>query len=556
MARLPICPRGTSWFASPIIHDLGTGERKLIGTFYDVIVWDRQFNEISRAPSGSAYPHEGRIYAPAVCTDLDQDGIYEIVVGGDAGKVAAYEWKNNRLSIKSGWPASACDAGECPEIRGMAGGDLTGDGSTEIVVTTTQTSGGAQVFVFNPNGTRYQPDGILWPAWPRYNKLTGPGGDADANGAGNHGYGCFGLNVGIGNLNDDPNLEIAVTFDNHQINVFYPDGRSMLASDYYLNRSADYFGNRLNWGQFIRWFDASVEHNHYHLYTGDWPEPQTSKWMQWTDSPPNMADINGDGKNEVVTVSNVEKDELYDTKHHSVMVLEGAYGDGSRSARRLAGWGDKIDGSNPLPSTDSPLSREGRTWYPPASPPAPTIVDILGDRRPEILFGGHDGYVYCISPDAQRLWRRDFRHGRALMYASELMAADLNQDGISELIFTTYGDPDTIAPGVPHGYLMVLDRNGNVLHDIELPEQGTNGNGKGAPAAPTVMDLTGDGTLEIIIQTFGAGCFIYTVPGSAENLLLWPTGRGNYLRNGNMLNPPTSANGRLPVVSLPLLLLK
>ncbi|MCK7511965.1 MAG: hypothetical protein MZV70_53240 [Desulfobacterales bacterium] len=45
------------------------------------------------------------------------------------------------------------------------------------------------------------------------------------------------------------------------------------------------------------------------------------------------------------------------------------------------------------------------------------------------------------------------------------------------------------------------------------------------------MDLNGDGTLEIVIQTFGAGCFIYIVPGSAENLLLWPTGRGNYLRD-------------------------
>ena len=112
------------------------------------------------------------------------------------------------------------------------------------------------------------------------------------------------------------------------------------------------------------------------------------------------------------------------------------------------------------------------------------------------------------------------------------MVADLNQDGIPELVLTTYGDPDNIAPGLPHGYLMILDKNGNVLQDIELPEQGTDGNGKGAPAAPTLMDLNGDGTLEIVIQTFGAGCFIYTVPGSAENLLLWPTGRGNYLRDG------------------------
>jgi hypothetical protein len=67
---------------------------------------------------------------------------------------------------------------------------------------------------------------------------------------------------------------------------------------------------------------------------------------------------------------------------------------------------------------------------------------------------------------------------------------------------------------------------------MELPEQGTNGNGKGAPAAPTVMDLNGDGALEIVVQTFGVGLFVYAVPGSAENLLLWPTGRGNYLRDG------------------------
>ncbi len=79
---------------------------------------------------------------------------------------------------------------------------------------------------------------------------------------------------------------------------------------------------------------------------------------------------------------------------------------------------------------------------------------------------------------------------------------------------------------------MILDQDGNVLHDVKLPEQGTNGNGKGAPAAPTVMDADNNGTLEILVQTFGAGLFIYTVPGSKENLQLWPTARGNFLRDG------------------------
>ena len=46
------------------------------------------------------------------------------------------------------------------------------------------------------------------------------------------------------------------------------------------------------------------------------------------------------------------------------------------------------------------------------------------------------------------------------------------------------------------------------------------------------MDVDGNGTLEILVQTFGAGFYIYTVPGSQENMLLWPTARGNFLRDG------------------------
>ena len=35
---------------------------------------------------------------------------------------------------------------------------------------------------------------------PRYNQLSGEGNDADANGMGHHGFGCYGLNVAIGNV--------------------------------------------------------------------------------------------------------------------------------------------------------------------------------------------------------------------------------------------------------------------------------------------------------------------------------------------------------------------
>lgn len=529
---------GTSWFSSPIIHNLGEGEKKLIGTYYDVIVWDQDFNEIARARHGTSYPHKGRIYPPAICADLDNDGIWEIVVASIKGSIAAYEWKNNNLAIKNGWPASGSDAGQYPEVRGIAAGDLDNDGTLEVVATTTQTNGGAQVFVFNADGSSYQPAGITgYTCWPRYNSASGPGNDSDVNGQGNSGYGCFGLNVGLGNLDDDDELEIVVTFDNHQLNVFHHDGVSMLTSDYFTNRASAHRGNRLNWGQFIRWFDADVERDHYNLHIGDWPHPSNKKWLQWTQSPPSVADINGDGKNEVIAVANVEKDVPYDTKHHSIMVLEGSYGDGARSGRRLAGWEE-------LPSSNYPQQRGNRSWYPPTNPPSPTIIDINNDQIPEILYTAHDGYLYCVGADGRQLWKKNLRHGPKLMYSSETMVADLNQDDIPELILTTYGDPENRSPKKDHGYLIILDNLGNTLHDIVLPEQGTNGNGKGAPAAPTVMDFTGDSNLEIVIQTFGVGCFVYTVPGSADNLLLWPTGRGNYLRDGKpWLAPEGDING-------------
>jgi hypothetical protein len=114
------------------------------------------------------------------------------------------------------------------------------------------------------------------------------------------------------------------------------------------------------------------------------------------------------------------------------------------------------------------------------------------------------------------------------MYASEVTAADLNRDGLPELIFTTYGDPDV----TDSGFLIILGADGSLLHDVPLPDPGYNGNGNGAPAAPTVGDLDGDEQLEIIVQTFDHGLDIFTVPGSGANCLLWETSRGGPLRMG------------------------
>jgi len=510
----------TGWFSSPGLVDLdGDGKKEIVAPFYSLFVFDSA--GATRATIKQDAYTKGRIYAPAVVADLEGDGIMDIVAAGNEGTVAAYEWKNGTLAIKAGWPASTTSGGQSPEGRGMAAADLDGDGKIEVVVTTTNTSDtGAQVFVFSPSGKLYQPAGTNWQAWPRYNTRAGLGGDTDTNGIGQTGYGCYGLNVGIGNIDDDAKQEIIVTYDNHQINAFKNDGTSLTASPYFTNRDSKHPNAPFTWGQFIRWADPVVEDNHYHLHVGDWPDVNKTMWLQWTASPPSVADINGDGKNDVVGIPNAEMKEPYETQGYAFMVLQGAYGDGSTSALRLPGW-------ETLPMSAKPAVRADGDWYPPGGVPAPAIANILGDSRPEIVASINDGAVYAMGPDAQLLWRYDYAKGAPKTFASEPVIVDLNRDGVPEIVFGTY----SLQTG--GGRLVVLDNTGQELYDITLENQGTGGgNGIGVPAAPSVADIDGDGNLEIVLLTFDHGVDVYTVPGSGTKCLPWPTGRGNLLRNG------------------------
>jgi hypothetical protein len=503
--RVRNIPTGeTGWFSSPSLVDLdGDGRKEIIAPFYSTFVFDAQGHLLGKGRSS-----KGRVYAPGVVTDLEGDGIKEIVVGGNEGTVAAYEFRGGKLQRKPGWPASTKSGGQAPEVRGLAAADLDGDGKVEVVATTTNTSSkGSQVFVFDANGRLFQPGGHAH-AWPR-----------------NRGYGAYGENVGIGNIDDDPQLEIITTFDNHQINAFNLDGTSILAAPWFTNPESGAEGKRMAWGDFIRWASPKVERRHYHLHKGAWPSPAHQPWLQWTASPPSVADLEGDGRNEVIGLPNVEKHIPYRTQGYAFMVLDGAYGDGSRSARRHPGF-QKLVVSN------RPVFRPDGDWYPPSGIPAPTVVDLTGDGRPEIVASLPGGRVYAVGPDGHRLWTVSYAPKRAKTFASEVVAADLNKDGTPELVFGTYSLHRNA------GHVVVLSAQGKQLSDTRVKQQGRDGNGIGVPAAPSIADLTGDGTLEIVLTTFDHGIDVYTVPGSGTACLPWPTGRGNTLRNG--MGPATA----------------
>jgi hypothetical protein len=168
--------------------------------------------------------------------------------------------------------------------------------------------------------------------------------------------------------------------------------------------------------------------------------------------------------------------------------------------------------------------------YPPTGVPAAATVNLQGDAQLETIVSLNDEFMYAFDAHGAQLWKHNYSHDKTTMFASEPIVADLNQDGSPEVLFTTFGAPKVL----DSGNLVILAADGSLLFDIPLPNtnQDQNGNGNGAPAAPTVADLDGNGTLEIFIQTFEHGMDIYTVPGSAENCLLWSTARGGPLRMG------------------------
>ena len=295
---------------------------------------------------------------------------------------------------------------------------------------------------------------------------------------------------------------MVVTFDNHQINVFNHDGTSVLASPWYTNRQSEFLGRRLGWGQFIRWLDPKVEDDHYHRHTGDWPDINKTPWLQWTASPPVIADLDRDGRNEVIGLPNVEKGEPYVTQAYAFMALD----TGRRSARRHKGF-------RRLPLTRRPVAVDD---YPPTGIPAPTIANLRGDRRPEIVASTPDGGVHAVSPTGRKLWRYDFARGRAETFASEVVAADLDRDGRTELVFGTYGS----APR--SGRLVVLSARGRRLYELRLRGQGSDGNGIGIAAAPSIADIDRDGRLEIVVSTFDHGIDVYRVPRSRPGRLPGP----------------------------------
>lgn len=74
-----------------------------------------------------------------------------------------------------------------------------------------------------------------------------------------------------------------------------------------------------------------------------------------------------------------------------------------------------------------------------------------------------------------------------------------------EVIFTTF----TAKKGSKKGSLYVCDYLGNTLHRVELPDSLGNPTPNGCLAAPVVEDIDGDGTCEVVLNTYYSALVVY-----------------------------------------------
>lgn len=497
----------TGWYASPAAVDLdGNGSVEVIWSAYkiDVVagatgapVWTVRSGH-DRSYTGSS--DVGRTWPGIVVADVDNDAQLEIVTAHGAGWVGVY---NREGYFESGWPKRPFSS----EIRSLAVADLDGAGGMEIAVA--RASGGAGVWtVLQTNGDTRS----VWPQIP----------------SGGLGYaaGAYNQNIALGDIDGDNRAELIGPSDVHYISAFNDDGSQIRANDRYNNYNPR--GPKF-WSQVGVHVDDAVDLRGY-ANCGVEHRPN------FADSAPVIADMDGNGTPEVVVVGNVYN--CGTSPYSSLRQLPFIF---NADRSRWSAGGFNWTAIPPLSSTGAPLAENYNLIQ--SALPNPVTADLDGDGIREVLYASYDGKLHAF-------WMDKTQHGAwpinvtglagELSFASEPVVIDLEGDGKAEVVFGTW--PRNGARRV--GKLVVADWQGNVLQHFPLPAPRATGDSawNGVLAAPTIANIDGDDDYELVVGTVGSGIVAYNLPGSANAVVLWGTGRGNLQRTGEAPPNPLRAS--------------
>ena len=467
-----------AWLGSPAVADLdGDGEAEILAARHGLLLgWHLDGEVVFRAEV------EGRIWASPVVADVVPEAPGLEVAVAARGQIHLFGPDG---AERPGFPVAWQD-----ELRSLAGGDIDGDGRLELVaVTTNPLSGGGQrdiVIAVND-------DGSFVAGFPP--NTTGAAGCDDAC----YVTGGYDQNIALGDVNGDGAMDVFATQDNAYLSLHDGAGRAFDAASMFEGRT------KFSGVRFLHDYDEARQ--------GWAPEEASANQAHFTNSAPAIADVDGDGANDLIVLGSVQNASQDDRlRGVALWVL---HPDGSRldawstpfhAPDYLAGLWD-YEGTNVVGATNQVA-----------------VVDLDPERAgPEMVFAGFDGRIHAVDARAEPLWEATYTTLDRELTAG-VAVADLSGDGVPEIVFATY------SPDADQSALFVLGANGAEQHRVPLP-------GRGAMPVPTIADVDGDGALEIVVSLKDGDdrerqVLVYTVPGSTDACVLWATGRGNDLRNG------------------------
>jgi hypothetical protein len=474
-------------------------------------------------------------YGSPTVADLDKDGKQEIVVGGTDGRL--YAIRPDGTLLWSFDTAAAINPlvthqGKSLIDSAPAIADLDGDGWLEIVVGV-----GAPAGVFGYNGGMIVLDhtGHMRSGWPQITAdQIGPGmGGPDGYIEG------FYSSPALGDIDGDGDLEIIAGSWDMRVYAWHSDGTLVTGWPRFVYDtvwSSPALADIDNDGhlEIIIGVDAhNPDGGHLYVFRGDGTlQPGFPILIDQTIySSPAVADLSGDGKSDIV----VGTGNFYSGKGYAVYAWDA-------QGNLLPGW---------------PVATGGYVLS------APTVGDIDGDGKPEVIVGCNDGKVYAFRGDGRPMagWpvvaQDNLGNIGPLNYSSPVLA-NFDNDSLPEVFINNYCDT------------IVIDGNGALLTHVG------NSAPSGKPSmymfnawclgtTPVVQDLDGDGRLEVVRaggvydaqRQIISNALVYvwklgksSIAASATANIAWPMFRRNAAHHASYL-PQRALDARIVSHTLP-----
>ena len=490
-------------YSAPAVADFGSGP-KIISSGFNTVCVDAVTGKVEwRILNGYDVTHpvkpidanfrtELATWDDVVIADIDGDGKLEIVIAHQQGRISVLD-QNGKF--KPGWEqfslAKIDSSTATARLVSMCVEDLDGNGKKEIVLGLDGDGRSKNVYVLNH-------DGKLRAGWPQKNPVSA--------GPLQFVTGIYGNTISVGDMVVDGRTQkvVVVPCDTRTVALYRHDGAEIKASSI--------FGDRV-WSEIPFWYDYEYEKNteaKIALDMNNRPTGDDPMVMRQAVSNPYtgtaIADLDGDGVNEIVMLPNVFDYALGTPPSLFVapMILNA---DRTRYNKNGHNW-------EVLPKTGPPTSTAAEQLTLMLRPNSvPTVADLDGDGKKEIIFSAFDGKVhaYWLDKTQRGSWPVAVQDpsSRILEFAGAPAVYDFNKDGKQEVVFTTYVEREATTVG----YLYIVSHDGRVLHKTPLPFPLSASASNGALARPVIREINGKAM--IFLNTLNSGLCAYEVPLNA-----------------------------------------